>query len=86
MKAKPVWDQRCSEVLRRNASHYTNREIAALIEAATGKRFGVFAVSRKRAAMGLDRPNRNDWSAPLIRWRERRSPKKGGRDTAVERG
>jgi hypothetical protein len=75
-KGKPLWDPRCSDILRRNAAHYTNREITALIEAATGKRFGFFAVSRKRAALGLECPNRNDWSAPLIRWRERLSPRK----------
>ena len=24
---KPVWNERCSEILRRNAQHYTNSEI-----------------------------------------------------------
>ncbi len=38
MKYYPDWDDRCSEVLRRNAQGYTNNEIATLIEAATGKR------------------------------------------------
>ena len=74
MKFKPVWNERCSEVLRRNAQHYTNSEIAALIEAATGLRFSVAFVSRRRAALGLDRPWRNDWTAPLVRVRDWRNP------------
>ena len=74
MKFKPVWNERCSEVLRRNAQHYTNSEIAALIEAATGLRFSVTFVSRRRAALGLDRPWRNDWTAPLVRVRDWRKP------------
>jgi hypothetical protein len=49
---KPVWNERCSEILRRGAQHYTNSEIAALIEAATGLRFSVPFVSRRRAALG----------------------------------
>ena len=65
----PVWNDRCSEILRRNAQHYTNSEIAALIEAATGLRFSVYMVSRRRAALGLDHPQRNDWSAPITRRR-----------------
>ena len=69
MRWKPVWNERCSEVLRRNAQHYTNGEIAALIEAATGLRFSVTFVSRRRATLGLDHPQRNGWSAPLARWR-----------------
>ena len=64
------WTERCSEILRRNAQHYTNREIAALIEAATGMRFSASVVSRRRAALGLDHPIRNDWTSPLRRWRE----------------
>jgi hypothetical protein len=74
MRFKPVWNERCSEILRRNAQHYTNSEIAAQIEAATGLRFSVTFVSRRRAALGLDRPQRNDWTAPLIRWRDWRRP------------
>ena len=74
---KPVWNERCSEILRRNAQHYTNGEIAAQIEAATGLRFSVPFVSRRRAALGLDCPQRNDWSAPITRrrWLESRSVK-----------
>jgi hypothetical protein len=66
---KPVWNERCSEILRRNAQHYTNSEIAAQIEASTGLRFSVPFVSRRRAALGLDSPQRNDWSAPITRRR-----------------
>jgi hypothetical protein len=68
MKYYPDWDDRCSEVLRRNAHAYTNNEISALIEAATGKRFSVSVVSRRRASLGLDSTHRNDWSAPIKRW------------------
>jgi hypothetical protein len=80
---KPVWNERCSEILRRNAQHYTNSEIAAQIEAATGLRFSVPFVSRRRAALGLDHPQRNDWSAPITRrrWlRSRSSGRKHGRN------
>jgi hypothetical protein len=74
MRFKSVWNERCSEILRRNAQHYTNGEIAAQIEAATGLRFSVTFVSRRRAALGLDSPYRNDWTAPLVRWKDWRSP------------
>jgi hypothetical protein len=73
MKFKPVWNERCSEILRRNAQHYTNSEIAALVEVATGLRFSATFVSRRRAALGLDRSSRNDWSAPIARWRGSRT-------------
>ena len=75
MRFKSVWNERCSEILRRNAQHYTNGEIAAQIEAATGLRFSVTFVSRRRAALGLDCPLRNDWSAPITRrrWLKSRS-------------
>lgn len=69
MTSKSPWDERCAEILRRNAEHYTNAEIAALIAAATGKRVTLYAVSRNRAALGLDCPRRNDWSVPLTRRR-----------------
>ena len=75
MSWKPVWNDRCSEILRRNAQHYTNSEIVPLIEAATGLRFSVTFVSRRRAALGLDRPQRNDWTAPIHRWRGSRTSK-----------
>ena len=70
---KPVWNERCSEILRRNAQHYTNSEIAAQVEAATGLRFSVFVVSRRRAALGLDHSQRKDWPAPITRQRWLRS-------------
>ena len=72
MKYYPDWDDRCSEVLRRNAHACTNNEIATLIEGATGKRFSVSVVSRRRAALGLAPTHRNDWSAPHERWRATR--------------
>ena len=75
MRWKPVWNERCSEILRRNAQRCTNGEIAEQIAAATGLRFSVSFVSRRRAALGLDRALRNDWSAPINRrrWLSRRS-------------
>ena len=79
MRFKPVWNERCGEILRRNAQHHTNSEIAALIEAATGLRFSVTFVSRRRAALGLDCPWRNDWTAPLVRVRDWRKFKPSGR-------
>jgi hypothetical protein len=82
---KPVWNERCSEVLRRNAQHYTNSEIAAAIEAATGLRFSVPFVSRRRAALGLDCPQRNDWSAPITRRRWLRSRSVGTKPARQQR-
>lgn len=75
MSRRPVWNERCAEILRRNAQHYTNSEIAALIEAATGLRFSLYVVSRRRARLGLDAPHRNGWSAPITRrkWLRSRS-------------
>ena len=64
---KPVWNERCSEILRPQCPAYTNSEIEAVIEAATGLRFSIPCVSRRRAALGLDRPQRNDWTAPITR-------------------
>ena len=74
---KHVWNERCSDILRRNAQHYTNSEIAAQIEAATGLRFSVPFVSRRRAALGLECPQRNDWSAPITRRRWLKSWRSG---------
>jgi hypothetical protein len=73
MRFKTVWNERCSEILHRNAWQYTNSEIAALIEAATGLRFSVFVVSRRRATLGLDHSQRKDWPAPITRQRWLRS-------------
>ena len=63
--SRSSWDERCAEILRRNAVQYTNTEIIALIETTTGKRFSMSVVSRKRAALGIDLPRRNQWSGPL---------------------
>ncbi len=63
--SRSSWDECCAEILRRNAVQYTNTEIIALIEAATGKRFSMSVVSRKRAALGIDSPRRNQWTGPL---------------------
>ena len=41
----------------------------------TGLRFSVTFVGRRRAALGLDRPQRNDWTAPIHRWRGSRTSK-----------
>jgi hypothetical protein len=79
MRWKPVWNERCSEILRRNAQHYTNSEIAALIEVETGLRFSVFSVSRRRAALGLDHSQRKDWPAPTTRQRWLRSRSSGSK-------
>ena len=79
MRWKPVWNERCSEILRRGAQRYTNSEITAQIEAATGLRFSVSFVSRRRASLGLDCPLRNDWSAPINRRRWLRRLSAGSR-------
>jgi len=63
------WTKRCSEILSRNAARFTNVEVAALIEAETGLRFSAYAVSRQRAARDLPSPPRNNWTAPIARWR-----------------
>lgn len=69
MGPRSRWDARCTAIVRRNAGQYTSAELARLIEAQTGLRFSVFAVSRRRAMLDLDAPRRNDWTAPLQRWR-----------------
>jgi hypothetical protein len=63
------WDARCSEILRVRAGSSTNRQIAETIAAETGKHFTVFTISRRRARLGLAANGRNDWSAPITRWR-----------------
>jgi hypothetical protein len=70
-KARNRWDERCSAILENFAAGRSNVEIADLIEARTGKRFSIYAVSRHRAALGLHNggPRRNDWTAPLRRWK-----------------
>jgi len=67
--ARPRWDQRCTEIMTRNAQSCTNSELAALIEAETGQRFRPATISEHRAALGLDAPRRNDWTGPLRKWR-----------------
>ena len=67
--ARPRWDRRCAEIMTRNAQHYTNSELAALIEAETGQRFKPETISEHRVSLGFDSPRRNDWTAPLRKWR-----------------
>jgi hypothetical protein len=40
-----------------------------LIEAETGLRFCIDTICTRRTLLGLDRPRRNDWAAPLRRGR-----------------
>lgn len=65
------WDDRCTAILEEFAASRSNYEIADLIEATTGKRFGMHVVSRHRAALGLHNrgPQRNDWTSALRRWK-----------------
>ena len=67
--ARPRWDRRCAEIMTRNAQHYTNSELVALIEAETGQRFKPETISEHRVSLGFDSPRRNDWTAPLRKWR-----------------
>jgi hypothetical protein len=67
--AKPRWDWRCTEILTRNAATHTNVEMAALIEAETGLCLRPATISEHRATLGLGAPRRNDWTAPLRKWR-----------------
>lgn len=59
------WDSRCSDILRRMASGHHDGEIAASIQAETGKRFVPRTVAGYRRASNLPPCRRNDWSAPL---------------------
>lgn len=65
------WDERCTAILEEFAASRSNYEIADLIAARTGKRFGMYAVSRHRTALGLHKggPRRNDWTSALRRWK-----------------
>jgi hypothetical protein len=67
-RRRQVWDERCTRILELGRER-PNAEIARLIEAQTGLRFSVSVISRHRAARGLDAPNRNEWTAPLRRWK-----------------
>ena len=64
-----VWDRRCTRLLERFAARRTNAEAAELIAAVTGSRFKDKTISEYRASLGLESPRRNDWTAPLRRWR-----------------
>jgi hypothetical protein len=66
---RPLWDSRCAELLKSLADRHTNAELVELIEAQTGMRFKVKTISDRRAALGLNSPCRNQWSAALTRSR-----------------
>jgi hypothetical protein len=68
-RPRPIWDRRCTAILTRLAARHGNAEVADLIAAETGMRFKEKTVSEHRAALGLDSPNRNDWTTPLRRWK-----------------
>ena len=68
-RRRQLWDRRCNDILQQSAPDHTNAEITDLIEAETGMRFHVKTVSERRATLSLDCPRRNDWTAPLRRWR-----------------
>jgi hypothetical protein len=59
------WDARCSDILQRMAGHYHDHEIAAAIEAETGKRFRRRTVAEFRRVAGLAPCRRNDWRRRL---------------------
>ena len=59
------WDERCSEIVRRMAGHYHDDEIAAAIEAETGKRFRRRTVAEYRRRAVLAPCLRNDWMRRL---------------------
>lgn len=69
MNTKENWDARCGEILRRMAGRYHDHEIAASIEAETGKRFRPRTVAEYRRAGDLPPCRRNNWTAPLKVWR-----------------
>ena len=64
------WDARCSEIVRRMAGHYHDHEIAASIEAETGKRFRPRTVAEYRRAGDFAPCHRNDWTDALEAWRK----------------
>ena len=63
------WDERCSEIVRRMAGRSHEHEIAASIEAETGKRFMPRSVAEYRLVADLAPCRRNDWTATLRTWR-----------------
>lgn len=60
-----VWDERCSEILRRMAGRHHDREISASIEAETGKHFNSRTVAEYRRANDLPACRRNGWTRRL---------------------
>lgn len=68
-RPRVLWDAACTDVLMRSAGRLSNPELADLIAAQTGKRFSSKTVSERRAALGLEAPSRNAWTAPLQRWK-----------------
>jgi hypothetical protein len=63
--SKRCWDARCGEILQRMASYYHDHEIAASIEAETGKRFLPRTVAEYRRLAGLAACRRNNWTRRL---------------------
>ncbi len=59
------WDEHCSEIVRRLAGHHHDDEIAAAIEAETGKRFRRRTVAEYRRRAVLAPCRRNDWTRRL---------------------
>jgi hypothetical protein len=59
------WDERCSEIVRRMAGQHHDDEIAAAIEAETGKRFRRRTVQEYRRRAVLAPCRRNDWTRRL---------------------
>jgi hypothetical protein len=68
-RRRPIWDARCSTILTRCAARHSNVEVAGFIAAETGMHFKEKTISEHRAALGLESPRRNAWTAPLRRWR-----------------
>lgn len=65
------WDPRCSQIVQHMAGQYHDHEIAAFIEAETGKRFVPRTVAEYRRTADLPPCRRNDWTAALKVWRGR---------------
>jgi hypothetical protein len=68
---RPRWNARCTSILVAMGEGASNAEIAERIAAETGLRFGIHAISRHRALLGVAAggPQRNDWTSPLRRWK-----------------
>lgn len=74
-KPRMNWTPRCTQILLAGATACTNAELVEQIEAETGLRFSLDTVNTRRCLLGLDAPGRNQWTAPLRRWR----PWQGGK-------